>query len=343
MAALHRSPTERSAAMNDFAKTAGETPAPPSRRQLLKTIGGVAAGAALSHFAPAPARAQTKEPDLSKLPHIDAHSHVWSPDVARWPLVNNQTKADLKPTSFTPEELFKLAEPEGVGRVVLIQHSVYHLFDNSYLIDCARRMPGRFSIVGMIDDKAPRPDAKLRELLPLGVRGLRITPRVGGPKWLEGPGMAALWKCGAETGQAMCCLIDASDLAAVAQMCERHPQTPVVIDHFARIGADGTIRDADIASLCNLAYYKRVVVKLSAYYALGKKAPPYDDLLPMIRRVLDAFGPDRCMWASDAPYQVQPPHTYAASIQLIRDSLTGVSAGDKDWLLHKTAERVFFA
>src|SRR5438309_8097792 len=57
-----------------------------------------------------------------QLPYIDAHSHVWSPDVARWPLAGGQTKADLKPLSFTPEELFALAEPEGVGRVVLIQH-----------------------------------------------------------------------------------------------------------------------------------------------------------------------------------------------------------------------------
>jgi len=328
--------------MNDRVRSAGQTPALPSRRQLLGTIGAAAAGTAIGQLVPAPALAQSKELDLTKLPHIDAHSHVWSPDVARWPLVNNQTKADLKPTSFTPEVLFKLAEPEGVGRVVLIQHSVYHLFDNSYLVDCARRMPGRFSVVGMIDDKAPRPAEKLRELLPLGVRGLRITPRVGGPKWLEGTGMDALWKCGAETGQAMCCLIDASDLAAVAQMCVKHADTPVVIDHFARIGADGTIRDADLIKLCDLARHKRVAVKLSAYYALGKKAPPYDDLLPMIRRVLDAFGPERCMWASDAPYQVQPPHTYAGSIALIRDKLTGLSAGDKEWLLHKSAQRVFF-
>ena len=329
--------------MNKVAKKAGLTPNAQSRRQILSAIGAIGAGAVVSQFVPALTRAQSKEPDLTRLPHIDAHSHVWSPDVARWPLVNNQTKADLKPTSFTPEELLKLAEPEGVGRVVLIQHSVYHLFDNSYLIDCARRMPGRFSIVGMIDDKGQGPGAKLRELLPVGVRGLRITPRVSGPKWLEGPGMDALWKCGAETGQAMCCLIDASDLAAVAQMCARHPDTPVVIDHFARIGADGTIRDADIAKLCDLARHKRVAVKLSAYYALGKKAPPYDDLLPMIRRVLDAFGPERCMWASDAPYQVQAPHTYAASIKLIRDTLAGLSDGDKEWLLSKTAHRVFFA
>jgi predicted TIM-barrel fold metal-dependent hydrolase len=155
--------------------------------------------------------------------------------------------------------------------------------------------------------------------------------------------MASLWKCGAATGQAMCCLIDAKDLPGVAAMCAKYPYTPVVIDHFARIGVEGTIRDADVTALCALAKHKTVSVKLSAYYALGKKEPPHDELLPMIRRVLDAFGPERCMWASDAPYQIEPPNSYAASIELIRDRLDGVSAGDKEWLLRKTAEKVFFA
>jgi hypothetical protein len=49
------------------------------------------------------------------------------------------------------------------------------------------------------------------------------------------------------------------------------------------------------------------------------------------------------MWASDAPYQVGPGHSYKASIDLVRDRLDGLSAGDREWLLRKTAERVFFA
>jgi predicted TIM-barrel fold metal-dependent hydrolase len=308
-----------------------------SRRAAL----GAAAAAAWA-VAARSAAAQAGAPPR-RLPYIDAHSHVWSSDVERWPLAKGQTKADLAPPSFTPEELFALAEPQGVGRVVLIQHSVYHAFDNSYLLDCARRMPGRFSLVGMLDDTQPGVGERFRALLPQGVRGLRITPRVRGAAWLVGDGMAALWRTAAETGQAMCCLIDPQDLPAVAAMCQRNPETSVVIDHFARIGADGQIREADVATLCGLAKYKHVTVKLSAFYALGQKAPPYDDLVPLIRRVLEAFGVERCMWASDAPYQVQPPHTYAASIALIRERLTGLSAGDKEWLLTRTAERVFFA
>jgi predicted TIM-barrel fold metal-dependent hydrolase len=320
-------------------RTNVQPPRRASRRRWLAAA--AAAGVAAARMLPVTARAA--EVDLKKLPYIDAHSHVWSPDVARWPLANKQTKEDLKPLSFTPEELLKIAEPEGVGRVVLIQHSVYHGFDNAYLIDCAKRFPGRFSIVGMLDDTLPQPGERLRELMPAGVRGLRITPRVRGEQWLEGPGMESLWRTGAQTGQAMCCLIDAKELSRVAAMCQTHPDTPVVIDHFARVGVEGTIRDADVASLCNLAKHKRVAVKLSAYYALGKKQPPYEDLIPLIRRVIEAFGVERCMWASDAPYQIGPPNTYAASIGLIRDRLSGLSGGDKAWLLTKAAQQVFFA
>ncbi|MDX1947809.1 MAG: amidohydrolase family protein [Pirellulaceae bacterium] len=311
---------------------------PIGRRTWLQAAAGTVLSAATQSL---PRVHAAEVPDLAQM-YIDAHSHVWSPDTDRWPLAKAQTKADLKPPSFTPEELLKLAEPEGVGRVVLIQHSVYHYFDNTYLLDCARRLPGRFAVTAMLDDTQPHPDVKLRELLPLGVRGLRITPRIRGEKWLAGSGMAALWKTGGETGQAMCCLIDPEHLPGVAAMCGQFPDTPVVIDHFARIGADGAIRDSDLANLCALAKHQRVFVKLSAYYALGKKAPPYDDLLPMLRRVLDAFGPERCMWASDAPYQVVAPHTYRESIALVRDR-AGLSDGDKQWLLRKTAEQVYFS
>jgi predicted TIM-barrel fold metal-dependent hydrolase len=304
---------------------------PLSRRTLL------AASAAACLAAPAVA-----EDGFDDMPYIDAHSHVWPPEVDKFPLAKGQTKADLKPPSFTDVELLKLANAEKVGRVALIQHHTYHGWDNSYLIDCARRNPGKFVVVGMVDDAAPHPDVKMRELLPQRVRSFRITPWIHKDKWLDSPGMALMWKTAAETGQSMGCLIDAKDLPAVDAMCAKFPQTPVVIDHFALIGVDGMIRDSDVAALCKLARHKRTHVKLSAYYALGKKKPPYDDLAPMIRKVLDAFGQDRCMWASDSPYQVQGEHTYAASIALIRDRLDFLSAGDKDWLLRKTAEKVYF-
>jgi predicted TIM-barrel fold metal-dependent hydrolase len=61
----------------------------------------------------------------------------------------------------------------------------------------------------------------------------------------------------------------------------------------------------------------------------------------MIQRLLDCFGPQRLMWASDSPYQIQGVNNYRASISLVRERLQ-VSPDDRDWLLRKTAEKVFF-
>lgn len=273
---------------------------------------------------------------------VDAHSHIWTRDVDRFPLAAGKTVADLRPPSFTAEELLEAGRAVGVRRVVLIQHSVYHAYDNSYLVDAARRYPGIFSVVGMVDERKGDPGAEMRRLLGRNVLGFRIAPRGRDADWLTTSGMRAMWECAADTGQAMCCLIDPRYLPGVAGMCERYPDTTVVIDHLGRIGTDGVIHDEHVDSLCALARCANAYVKVSAFYALGQKAPPYLDLVPLIRRVYDAFGADRLMWATDAPYQLNPPHSYEASICLIREHLDFLSDTDREWLLRKTAEQVFF-
>jgi predicted TIM-barrel fold metal-dependent hydrolase len=83
-------------------------------------------------------------------------------------------------------------------------------------------------------------------------------------------------------------------------------------------------------------------VKVSAFYALGQKKSPYRDLAPMIRQVYDAFGRERLMWATDCPFQVVGGHKYQDSIELVQHGLEFLSADDKDWVLRRTAEKVFF-
>jgi predicted TIM-barrel fold metal-dependent hydrolase len=85
-----------------------------------------------------------------------------------------------------------------------------------------------------------------------------------------------------------------------------------------------------------------VLVKVGAFYALGNKKPPYEDLAPLIERVVKAYGPRRCMWESDCPFQVAEGHTYQASIDLVRTQLKFLSDDDRTWLLRRTAEEFFF-
>jgi predicted TIM-barrel fold metal-dependent hydrolase len=150
-----------------------------------------------------------------------------------------------------------------------------------------------------------------------------------------------MFETAAETGQALSCLIDPAGFVEVDRMCRQYPRTKVIIDHLGRIGVDGTIRDADVQSLCALAAHPRVYIKVGAFYALGKKTPPYLDLAPLIRRVISAFGAPRCMWESDCPFQVVS-HRYEDSIALVRDRLDFLTKADRDWLLFRTAEHVLF-
>jgi len=97
-----------------------------------------------------------------------------------------------------------------------------------------------------------------------------------------------------------------------------------------------------VQALCDMARHKKVMVKIGAFYALGKKAAPYTDLAGLIENVIKAFTVKRCMWESDSPFQVSDGHNYADSIDLIKNRLPFLSDDDKDYLLRKTAEDFFF-
>jgi predicted TIM-barrel fold metal-dependent hydrolase len=274
-------------------------------------------------------------------PFIDAHSHIWTPDVAHYPLARGFTVADMKPKSFTAEVLLAQCRPSGVGRVNLIQMSYYE-FDNSYMLDMIKLYPDRFVGTGIVDPHGVDPGKEMEALKARGVRAFRIQPQYSNQPdatWLVPTGYEAMFATAARTGQALSCLIDPSGFPEVDRMCRHHPETKVIIDHIGRIGVDGQVRDADVVALCNLAAHPRVYVKLGAFYALGKKTPPYLDLSPLIRRVVQAFGTRRCMWESDCPFQVES-HRYDDSVALIRDRLDFLSPDDREWLLFRTAEAV---
>lgn len=283
-------------------------------------------------------------PSFKKGDWIDAHVHVWTPDVDKYPLARGYAVSDMRPPSFTPQQLFAHCRPEGVRRVVLIQMS-YYQFDNRYMLDVMRQHPGTFSGVAIVDENAPEVAATMTQLVKQGVRGFRIYSgkATNFSAWIGSPGMATLWKTAAELKVSVCPLINPDTLPLIDKMCEWYPDTSVVIDHFARIGMTGGFKGADVRNLLRLARHAKTHVKASAFYALGAKKPPYTDMGPLIRQVRDAFGPQRVMWASDCPFQVDPGYNYRDSIALIRDRLDFLSETDKAWMLRGTAERVFFS
>jgi len=201
--------------------------------------------------------------------------------------------------------------------------------------------------VAMIDERLPGIGERLDELVKQGARGVRIgptkhadrTPNADPPKWPEAAGMVALWKHAAQTGVAICPLVTAEFLPSLDPMCAKHPETICVIDHFGHV--DPGKRDT-VDALVRLASHRNVYVKVSGFYKFADRKPPYDDLVPMIRSVIDAFGPDRLMWASDCPYQLNDGNTYADAINLVRDGIADLAARERRAILRDTAARIFF-
>lgn len=294
----------------------------------------------------------TREAWAENLGYIDAHSHLWSPDRTHYPLQSVAKEADVKPKGFTPGDFFSRARPEGVNRVVAVGHTLHFGFDATYLTDLLKSRPGEVAVQAYLDHKDANAPARMAELKAKGVKAFRL--RLIDPWQSYFPDSHPIMKVyefAAMQRLAICPLINPDWLPQLARLSEAFPATTVVIDHCARIGVDGfgkvppvpgTIKPEDVTNLVKLARYPGMHVKISAYYALGRRTPPYDDMIPFIQELIKAYGAERLMWGSDCPYQLEGSNTYRDSIALIRDRLDGVSEEEREWLLRKTAERVFF-
>lgn len=272
---------------------------------------------------------------------IDAHVHVWKPADAHFPYDPQYHGPKELPLIFTPEQLLSIAQPVGVRRIVLVQMSFYGT-DNSYMLDAMKRHPSVFSGIAVVDYDSPSLGEEMNRLRALGVRGFRVTQGDLPIGWLETANMGKLWRLAAEKKLAICPLVDPNALPSLDRMCAQHPDTTVVIDHMARLGMAGPVLTQDIATLCNLSRHSHTHVKVSAFYALGKKQAPYSDLVPLVHALYDAYGPQRLMWGSDSPYQVQPPYTYAESLNFVRHQLPFLRPEDKNWMLRRSAQTLFF-
>lgn len=85
--------------------------------------------------------------------------------------------------------------------------------------------------------------------------------------------------------------------AALARLIERHPETPVILDH-AGMGIDG---DADwVTGMRLLAAQPNISVKISGLGFVWRRLD-CDGVRARVRATIDLFGADRCMIASDFP------------------------------------------
>jgi predicted TIM-barrel fold metal-dependent hydrolase len=85
---------------------------------------------------------------------------------------------------------------------------------------------------------------------------------------------------------------------------------PVLIDHMGRPNAAAGFGDPSLKKVIELIKLGNFWVMLSLAEKISKAGPPWDDVVPIMRALIEA-APERVIWASDWPHPVstsRPPN-----------------------------------
>jgi L-fuconolactonase len=265
---------------------------------------------------------------------IDPHVHVWKHDPA-FPFAEGARVPDR---DAAPETLLALMKANGVSKTVIIQ-VIHYRYDNRYLASVLKQYPGTFQGVCRVDPLDPAAPDHLSRLTAEGFRGVRISPAANASgDWFHGPLMPPLWKRCQELKVPMTVLAPVSRMPEAAALLEKTPELTTVIDHMADCPID---QPAELEKLIALKRYPNVFVKISHTWSLSKEAYPWKDAQVYVKRLYDAFGPRRLMWATDWPIIENSKATYAQALTVVRDEMKFLSPDDREWVLSKTIERVW--
>jgi predicted TIM-barrel fold metal-dependent hydrolase len=224
----------------------------------------------------------------------DCHVHVFGP-VNRFPYVAARS---YTPPNASVEELSQLQSDLHLGRVVLVQPSVYGT-DNSAHVDAAKRLGPRARIVAVIDETIS--DDALEALHRAGTRGIRVnlaTSGIDDPQRARQKLRSAASRA-AGLGWHVQTYTKLSVIAALRDDMAALP-TPLVIDHFG--GAQGSlgVKQPGFDALLALAR-SGTYVKLSAPYRSSTVRPNFDDVTALAQALI-AANPDRMVWGTDWPH-----------------------------------------
>ena len=262
---------------------------------------------------------------------IDPHVHVWKNNPA-FPWARETRNPPSQ--DATPQMLLDLMGANGVERTVLVQ-VIHYRWDNSYTAHVLREYPDRFMGVCRVNPEDPAaPDQLSCWTEEHGFRGVRLSPAVDASgDWFTGPLMDPLFRRAEQLGVPMLILTRPKRLLNLVPLLERHPDLDLVVDHMADCSPE---RADDVKALIDLARYPRVYVKISHTWSISDESYPWRDTYGLAKRVYEAFGAQRIMWATDWPVCLARA-TYPQTLSVVRDEMGLFNSQDLEWVLGKTA------
>jgi predicted TIM-barrel fold metal-dependent hydrolase len=253
---------------------------------------------------------------------------VWPADRPDRPLGHH----GLDRPPFGYEELIAAMDRAGVDRAILVPPS-FEADRNDYAIEAVQKHPGRFAIMGRVPLKggAGRGLLKGWKAQP-GMLGVRLTfHRKEDRPWLTDG--TADWFWGEAEENDIPVMVHAPErLPVIGDIAARHPGLRIIVDHmgFARETMDD-LADAGVDRMIALAPHPNVFVKVSALPCFSTAPYPFANLRAPLRKVIEAFGPQRAFWGSDIT-RVETC-SYRQVVTHFTEELDFLSAGDLEWIM----------
>jgi predicted TIM-barrel fold metal-dependent hydrolase len=268
---------------------------------------------------------------------VDAQIHLWKAETSDRPWVAG--RPPQMPEPFTIEKIVPMMDEAGVDRVVIVPPS-WPGDRNDYALEAVQRYPGRFAVMGRI----PLQDPKSAELLPTwkeqpGMLGVRVTLHGALAPWLTDGTADWFWPA-AEKASLPVTFLTPGQSPAMGRIAERHPGLTLIIDHMALsldIARDGKVGEA-IEQTVALAKYPNVSCKVSSSPTYSRDNYQFADMKPHLKRVFEAFGPQRCYWGTDITHAFGKS-TYRQRITHFTETLDFLSEEDKDWVMGRAIEQ----
>ncbi len=231
----------------------------------------------------------------------------------------------------------------GVERVVAIQTSTAYAWDNRFLAESARdNAPWMVGVCTLNPQDPESPPILRRFVEDFNVRAMRSVPAGDTDKHLDHPGVDALWNVAEELGIVINARIHVGLADELERMLQRHPNLSVVIDHCLYPKGEEGLQGGTIQRVLQLAAHPNLYAKLTWLVDSSAQEYPFQDTYPLLRAVIDAFGPERCVWGSDFPCELWTPKaTYAQHFTLFTQAL-GLSDAKKEAILVTTPGRLWF-
>lgn len=270
---------------------------------------------------------------------IDSHVHVWVSDPQRFPWA--PIGGYVPETDAPVEELRQTLTSSGVDKAVLVQPTSYG-WDNRYLLDAVATDLEKFRAVCLVNPLDPNHVQTMQKLVQeYDAAGFRLNWNLHPlESWVNSHDHTSFWKTAGDLKRPLCIQCTPEYTNLLKTMIERNGDVPVVVDHLGRLISSDGIQNGSFQNLLSLSQYPNVYIKISGFYYCSHQAPPYPDLVPFIKAILDTFGAQRCLWGSDFPF-VQQHWSYSGLLEYL-DQISFVSESDREWLLGRTAQKLWW-